>query len=421
MKKNLSKAIGDLRAAVESRNANSNTSPTPKAPDPNTARFAALQSTGTVALVRPAELERQEKIHGRGLIFGRLLRAMACASKVQRDYTIEGPLRVMRDLWRDPETSRYVEGLLQRDMSSDVPTEGSYLVPQVLSSDLIELLREDTVLGKLGARIIPMPNGNLRLPRIDVGSTSYYVGENRPAKSSSMKFGDKAYLAKKLMTQVPVPNDLLRSAAFEVDVLVRDDASAAMAVKMDWTGFNGTGTADAEGNPTPRGLRYDPTRTQVNLGALPDPVNMVMFITALMAANVKFSQKAQLKWCFNSTIWAILYSLENDHGDFYFRDQLDAGMFLGYPYERSQLIPNQSASNNPTDIYFGDWREYIIARQGEMMQVDASGEAAYEDGASGEVRAAYSRDQTVLRVIDNHDFGLRQGAAMTHASNAHTT
>ena len=38
--------------------------------------------------------------------------------------------------------------------------------------------------------------------------------------------------------------------------------------------------------------------------------------------------------------------------------------------------------------------------------VDASQEAAYVD-ASGTVRAAFSNDQTVVRVMEEHDFCLR--------------
>jgi hypothetical protein len=43
--------------------------------------------------------------------------------------------------------------------------------------------------------------------------------------------------------------------------------------------------------------------------------------------------------------------------------------------------------------------------------VDASQEAAYNDGSS--VQAAFSQDQTVIRVLAEHDFALRYDKAFT--------
>ena len=46
-----------------------------------------------------------------------------------------------------------------------------------------ELLSDRTIVRKLGARPVPLPNGNMTLPRVAGGATASYTGENKDAKT----------------------------------------------------------------------------------------------------------------------------------------------------------------------------------------------------------------------------------------------
>ena len=61
-----------------------------------------------------------------------------------------------------------------------------------------------------------------------------------------------------------------------------------------------------------------------------------------------------------------------------------------------------------SEIYFGCFAHAVIGESLGML-VDASTEAAYYDGS--QVQAAFSRDQTVIRVMTEHDFALRHDKA----------
>ncbi|MGH5787132.1 phage major capsid protein, partial [Klebsiella pneumoniae] len=73
---------------------------------------------------------------------------------------------------------------------STAAASGGVLIPQNLHSEVIELLSDRTIVRKLGARPVPLPNGNMTLPRVAGGATASYTGENKDAKTSETRFDD---------------------------------------------------------------------------------------------------------------------------------------------------------------------------------------------------------------------------------------
>ena len=95
-------------------------------------------------------------------------------------------------------------------------SSGGALIPQNLHDEVIELLKARSVVRKLGARSMPLPNGNLSLPRMAGGATAYYSGENEDIKSSVSKFDDAKLSAKKLTALVPISNNLIGFSGFNL-------------------------------------------------------------------------------------------------------------------------------------------------------------------------------------------------------------
>jgi len=87
------------------------------------------------------------------------------------------------------------------------------------------------------------------------------------------------------------------------------------------------------------------------------------------------------------------------------------GKLWGWPFAVSTGVPETLTDGGSTlesEVYFGDYADLILG-ESMTMSVDASGEAAYYDGSS--VVASFSRDETVVRVITEHDLGLRRDVA----------
>ena len=96
-------------------------------------------------------------------------------------------------------------------MSATNPTAGGFLIPEVYLDEVIELLYSKTVIKELGARTIPLENGNLNIPRMTSGTRAMWGGEGRKIASTKPAFGNLRLSAKRLEAIVPQTRELLMS------------------------------------------------------------------------------------------------------------------------------------------------------------------------------------------------------------------
>jgi HK97 family phage major capsid protein len=293
-------------------------------------------------------------------------------------------------------------------LAASVPTDGGFLIPEQYSEEVIPLLRNQAVFRSMGARSLPLQGGNLNIPRMLGGATSYYIGENQDAKGSKPSFGNMRLSSKKLVTMVPISNDLIRSTSAEADRMIRDDMIKSMALAEDFAAMYGKGT-----EYSPRGVFHTDGVEKKKLSAAPDSDNLGDFVGTLMSKNINWNN---VGWIFNGRVWNKLYHLKTSTGAYLHREELNAGKFLGFPYKVTNQI-GSAGTNLATDIFFGDFAEFLI---GEEMGLEmlASNEATYQDG--GELVSAFSRDQTVIKVTAKHDFGVRHPEAFVIGTDVHT-
>lgn len=406
----LADAIRGLTAAQATKAAELANNPEPAPVDDIAKRLMESGAEGgSRAMKKPESLVRAEMQTGNKAIgLGRVLRAAALSINKRHDHTAEGAARVIRDVYRDKEFAKWYEDGIAKDLTAGTPSGGGYLIGEQMMDDIVEVLRAQAVLFKAGMREVPMPNGNLRLPRITAGSTASYVSEGTAPNSTDVTFGDALFSAKKLIAIVPISNDLLMVPSVAADQIVAMDATASLSTTIDAKGIGGDGN-----NDTPRGLRYLTGLTSTTISGAITADNITQFITDLLNANVAISSAARMGWLMGPDVWMDLYNLKATTNQYLFREEMagTSGTLLGYPFQVTSAI---SVVSTATQLYFGDFSEFIIARQG-MMEVDASPYAAYNN-SSGTVVAAYSKDQTVLRIIDRHDFNMRQAAAIARSS-----
>lgn len=296
-------------------------------------------------------------------------------------------------------------GEIVANMEQSTATKGGYLVDTAYSRDFIGLLRPRVVIRNMGARSVPMPDGNLTMRKQTGSSTAGYVGERTPAPVTDLTVGDLKMSAKTLRALVPITNQLIRRASFGVDAMVRDDLVTSAAIKEDQQFLRGTGSATA-----PAGLRSlllagnvltmtaNPTLTTVtaDLGRLR---------LRVINANVPM---AKCGWIMSPRTKLFLETLRDGNGNIAF-PSVENGTLYGYPIGVTTSVPdNLGAGGNESEIYFGDFEQFLI---GDTYQVTlaASTEAAYDD--NGTMRSAFSNDETVVRLIEEHDTQLRYDSA----------
>ena len=280
---------------------------------------------------------------------------------------------------------------------------GGALVPANIAEEVIELLRAKTVVRRLGAQIMPLPNGNLSLPRMSGGATSGYVGEGADVLATESAFDDVQLSAKTQITLVPMSNQLVGRAGYSVEQMVLNDMLNAKAVREDKAFLRDDGTSN-----TPTGFKktaenasrtvaWSGTANLATIDAFLDGL-----ILTLMNSN---SMMVRPGWALSPTSYMKLFGLRDSNGNKVY-PEMSEGVLKGYPFASTTTIPNNlGTGTNESEIYFADWNDVVIG-ESESMSVDFSREATYKD-AAGNLVSAFARNQSLIRLVAEHDVGFR--------------
>lgn len=351
--------------------------------DPTPAAVAAPAATSVPAQPKVPEVK--------GAKMARMVRALASAGG---DAQLASKLAIERGFGEEVAMS----------LNTLTSSAGGILVPANLSSEVIELLRPKSVVRKLGARSMPITNGNITIPRLKGGAVVGYIGADSDMPSTEQQFDDLQLTAKKLAALVPIANDLLKYAGVNpnVDQIVIADLTAAIGAREDKAFIRDDGTAN-----TPKGLRF--WALAGNLIAASDgttiqkvDTDLNKAVLALEGANANMTQPG---WLMAPRVFRFLSSMRDGNGNKVY-PELDNGMLRGYPVGKTTQIPiNLGAGANESEIYFVDFGDVFIGEE-ETLEIDYSKEATYKD-SEGNMVSSFQRDQTLIRVIAKNDFGPR--------------
>jgi HK97 family phage major capsid protein len=302
---------------------------------------------------------------------------------------------------------KMIQEAVGKALGVTVPSEGGYTVPSILIADMIPLLYSRLAVKKLGARIVPMPNGNANIPRLNTGSTFSWIGESKVVPKTQPAIGNVKLSGKKGGCLVPISNDLLRSAELAADLWVTNDVVIQLQLGLDYAAMYGLGTAYQPfglNNLVVSGNKLGSSTTKLTAD-IPGQI-----IGQLMALNIPM---VSCGWIFGGYVWSWLFNLKTTTGAYIYRDEMSAGKLLGFPY----VVCNQIPVTNPTgygstmytDLFFGDFNEFLWGEQ-LAMEIVASKEASYDDG-TGTLVSAFAQDQTVIRALTVVDFNIRHTTA----------
>lgn len=311
--------------------------------------------------------------------------------------------RFVEDNFEDKTVAKALNSLTQ--------AAGGALVPQDFAAEIVELLYAATVVRGAGARVMPMPYGNLTIPRLNGGATTYWIGETDDQTISQQTLDDLQFSAHKLVCMVPTSMDLVRRSPISVEAIVREDMVRQLALREDLAFLSGSGSS---GVPTGMvnlalsGNKFTSTDTP----SLSVCNNVLRDLELLLLANNLNLDNAV--WFFNPAIKQFLSTLTDSTGRYFFADELNRGELLGHPLRMTNQLPtNLGGSTNQAQIMLVNVPDLIIADTMNML-VDSSIEATYL--SSGSPVSAYSKDQMVFRSIKEMDFGVRHPASIAIAT-----
>lgn len=352
-------------------------------------------------LIESADEAKTDPNEGSG--FGCFVRAICAARKEGGG---QEKAASVAEKWGRPDVAKA--------LASNNPEGGGFLVPEAFANEVIELRRATGTVRSLNPTVISIAgSGNLDIPRIAQGASASYGQENSNITKTEQRFGNLKLSFKKLSALVPISNDLLRYASPGVDGVVRDDTAAAVTEREDLAFIGDDGTSGK-----PKGIlnwihgdnKFDANST-VSLANV--TVDLGKALQKLMDANIALRpeqassvQGERAGWIFQPQIWQYLFTVQTGLGTHAFMPEMLRGTLLGFPFRVTTQASASSLGRTAADepVIFGSFRHAVIG-EAMGMSVDVSDSAAYHDGNA--VVSAYSLDQTVLRVITEHDFALR--------------
>lgn len=282
---------------------------------------------------------------------------------------------------------------------------GGLTVPPSMSSDIIEFLRPTTTFLRLQPRIVPMVNGTFTQAGGNTGGSASYGPENSVPPYSEATFRDINMSVKDLKAKTAISNKLLMFGLPQVRQFIETDLRDVCAETMDLNAFLGDGLQSR-----PLGIYNIPgigSTTAVN-STTPTiaqvEADLRWAVNYLATRNVSLSTA---KWTMSYQTFGYLQDMRDGNGNFYFPTLQQANPTLkGFPVLVTTNLPtNLGAGSNEshlsliasTHVYFGEQ---------PGLRVKVSDEAAYTD-ASGNLRSAAEREETVMFMFQGHDFALR--------------
>ena len=130
----------------------------------------------------------------------------------------------------------------------NVAGEGDLIAEDYRGGDFIDALRNASSVMQAGATMLGGLSGDVKIPKKTTEATAAWIAnEGDAAAETQMIVGNVGLSPKTLGAYTDVTRQLLIQSSLDVESLIRDDLTKAMAIAIDKAGLEGTG---ASGQPT---------------------------------------------------------------------------------------------------------------------------------------------------------------------------
>ena len=247
---------------------------------------------------------------------------------------------------------RNVSNVLQEGVDAD----GGYLVPEEYDTRLIDGLKEENIIRKLGHTITT--SGERKINIAATKPAAAWIDEGEALTFSDATFSQINLDAHKLHVAVKVTEELIYDNAFQLENYIIEEFYKALANAEEDAFINGNGTGK------PLGILAASGGAEVGVTAA-----SATAITADEVINLVYSLKRPYRknavFILNDQTIAALRKLKDGNGAYMWQAALVAGepdKLLGYPVYTSAYMPTIEAGAKT--IIFGDLSYYNIGDRG---------------------------------------------------------
>ena len=255
----------------------------------------------------------------------------------------------------DPASQQVLRALVE-----GTATEGGYLVPEELRTEVFRVLPDMTVMRRL-ARVLPMATDTLLLNSLSARPTAYWTAEYASKSTTSAEFGQVSLTPHDLVCLLPISEQLLADANINLVQFIIELFAEAIGLAEDQAFFMGTGVGQ------PRGITVEALTNAAVAGAT---ISFDDLIRLLDMVPQRSSQSPRAAFVGHRYVKRILRTLKDTANNYIWRDGRGGvggggeiirlpDTIYGYPfYEQNDMYQDR--------LYFGDWSNYIIGDRQTM-------------------------------------------------------
>ena len=133
----------------------------------------------------------------------------------------------------------------QRDLTAGTNNAGGFLVgTDHLGGSFIDALRAAMVTTRLGARVMSNLQGNVSIPKLATGTSTYWVAEDGTPTEGQPVFASVSLVPHALASFVQISRQLLIQSDPSVEATIQNDITQALSVAIDAAALAGTGSSN---------------------------------------------------------------------------------------------------------------------------------------------------------------------------------
>jgi HK97 family phage major capsid protein len=240
----------------------------------------------------------------------------------------------------------------RRDLTVGTNNAGGFLVgTNHDGANFIDALRAAMVTTRLGARIMSNLQGNVAIPKLATGTSTYWVAEDGAPTEGQPVFASVSLVGKSLASYVQISRNLLIQSDPSVETVIQDDITQAIAVAIDAAALAGTGSSNQ-----PTGILSTTGIGSVSFSSTGAPTfaEIVAIESAISADN---AMGANMAFVTTPALAGTLKTTTKDSGSGRFVSEDNA--IMGYSV-------NPTSSMTANTILLGDFSQLMIAQFGAV-------------------------------------------------------
>lgn len=287
-----------------------------------------------------------------------------------------------------------LELLAKRDLTTSIATgtaKAGYTVgTEHLAGEFVDVLRNQLVTARAGARVLTGLVGNVTIPKRTAGSTAAWIAEGSAASEGANTFAQLTMTPKTVSAWLDVTRRLMLQSTPAIEQLVRDDLIAELLTAVDAAAL---GAAITNG---PTGLRGTSGIGSVAIGTNGGAPTWASVVNLVQEVATDNALSGSLAYVTNEKVRCKLAKTPKQssgvEGNFILNEP---DRLFGYPFLTTNSVPSNLTKGSATSVcsamFFGNWSDLLIGLwSGVDLIVDP-----YSESTKGTVRLVAFQDADV--------------------------